>query len=80
MAELRTQTERTLAMVKAMGDGTPAVDVPGLLEGSAIVDYAAAGDTLTVLRTMRNRGPAVTVPAVCRAWESAAHRVAEWVR
>jgi hypothetical protein len=51
-----------------------------LLEGSAIVDYAAAGDTLTVLRTMRNRGPAVTVPAVCRAWESAAHRVAEWVR
>lgn len=80
VAELRTQTERTLAMVKAMGDGTPAVDVPGLLEGSAIVDYAAAGDTLTVLRTMRNKGPAVTVPAVCRAWESAAHRVAEWIR
>lgn len=79
VAELRAQVQRSRAVASALFNDTPAVDAPGLLDGTPLVDYHAVGETMAVMRALRGKGAQVTVPAVMRAWQEGADRVERWI-
>ena len=78
-AETLAQCERVEAIAAASMVGDPFVDVPGLLGGSPLVDFAGVGHRTAIMQRMQGQGPRKAVPII-KAWREAAGAVREWVR
>jgi len=79
-AEVMGDCDRAEAMAAAVLSGEPlAVDVPGILDGSAMVDYAGVSDTILGRRALAGKSPVKTIPMHYRVSQEAARRVRKWV-
>lgn len=75
---MRDEIALTREIERATLVGERVTQLPGFLEGSPLLDFAAAAERARTMKRMRGRPPQESVPAMLAAASAVASRVEEW--
>lgn len=75
---LRAEIDLVREIERATLAGERVTQLPGILDGSPLVDFLAAAERLRTMKRLKGRPPQETVPAMLRVATETANRVEGW--